>query len=214
MVAHTARVAPEKRPHRPPAAVLMCGGLGEDMARKALSKKTRFEVFKRDGFKCVYCGANPSGALLQVDHVVAVANGGSNDITNLVTSCQPCNLGKSATPLEDVPQPMADLAAAAKEREEQIKGYGQVMASRRERLEDESWEVADIYMQHFNDETFGKADRLSIKQFLEKLPVDECMQAMEIAVSKRPSSRHGSWKYFCGICWNKIKNGAASPVMA
>ena len=26
--------------------------------RKTISKKTRFEVFKRDSFKCQYCGAS------------------------------------------------------------------------------------------------------------------------------------------------------------
>lgn len=28
------------------------------MARKSISKKLRFDVFKRDGFKCQYCGAH------------------------------------------------------------------------------------------------------------------------------------------------------------
>lgn len=34
--------------------------------RKSISKKVRFEVFKRDGFSCQYCGATPPGALLHV----------------------------------------------------------------------------------------------------------------------------------------------------
>lgn len=69
--------------------------------RKALSAKTRFEVFKRDGFKCQYCGASAPETVLHVDHVVAVANGGKNSMLNLVTSCQPCNGGKGARPLND-----------------------------------------------------------------------------------------------------------------
>lgn len=46
-------------------------------ARKTITKKTRFEVFKRDGFKCVYCGACAPEVVLVVDHIDPVANGGN-----------------------------------------------------------------------------------------------------------------------------------------
>jgi hypothetical protein len=68
--------------------------------RKALSKRTRFEIFKRDGFRCVYCGATPNDSPLHVDHVHPVAEGGATVETNLVTACQSCNGGKSAVPLD------------------------------------------------------------------------------------------------------------------
>lgn len=41
--------------------------------RKALSNRTRFEVFKRDKFTCQYCGAKAPDVVLQCDHIVAVA---------------------------------------------------------------------------------------------------------------------------------------------
>jgi hypothetical protein len=69
--------------------------------RKALSKKTRFEVFKRDSFACQYCGQGAPDVLLHVDHIVPVADGGGDEITNLVTACVGCNIGKGATPLAD-----------------------------------------------------------------------------------------------------------------
>ena len=34
-----------------------------------LSKKMRFEVFKRDAFKCQYCGGTPPAVILEIDHV-------------------------------------------------------------------------------------------------------------------------------------------------
>ncbi len=71
------------------------------MARKAISKKVRFEVFKRDAFTCQYCGAKSPDAILVVDHIKPVFTGGGNDITNLNTACQPCNAGKGATELYD-----------------------------------------------------------------------------------------------------------------
>lgn len=69
--------------------------------RKALSKNTRFEVFKRDLFTCQYCGAKSPDVLLHVDHVHPVAEGGDNSFTNLVTSCVDCNAGKGARLLSD-----------------------------------------------------------------------------------------------------------------
>lgn len=69
--------------------------------RIQIGKRARFNVLRRDGFRCVYCGASPScgGAqiTLHVDHVDPVSLGGANDLGNLVTACQDCNLGKSNT---------------------------------------------------------------------------------------------------------------------
>lgn len=69
--------------------------------RVPLSKKLRFEVFKRDSFRCQYCGVEAPSAILEVDHIDPVAAGGTDDIINLITSCRPCNSGKGARPLND-----------------------------------------------------------------------------------------------------------------
>ena len=45
--------------------------------RKTISKKTRFEVFKRDSFKCQYCGASAPEAILVVDHIDPFSKGGA-----------------------------------------------------------------------------------------------------------------------------------------
>ncbi len=60
--------------------------------RSALSLSVRFAVLQRDRFRCVYCGA--VGVELHVDHRVSVADGGTDDPSNLATACIPCNLGK------------------------------------------------------------------------------------------------------------------------
>jgi len=69
--------------------------------RKTISKKVRFEVFKRDKFTCQYCGNKAPDYVLELDHIKAVANGGSNNIINLITSCFDCNRGKSKNALDD-----------------------------------------------------------------------------------------------------------------
>lgn len=74
---------------------------GATPQRIAISKKLRFEVFKRDSFACVYCGASAPTVVLHVDHLKPVASGGDNDIMNLVTACFDCNAGKGARELSD-----------------------------------------------------------------------------------------------------------------
>ena len=71
------------------------------MVRKPISKKIRFEVFKRDLFTCQYCGKKAPDVILNIDHINPVKEGGENDIFNLLTSCFDCNSGKSARKLDD-----------------------------------------------------------------------------------------------------------------
>lgn len=71
------------------------------MTRTAISKRVRFEVFKRDKFTCQYCGRAAPTIVLQVDHIQPCAKDGDSDILNLVTSCQECNAGKSDKLLAD-----------------------------------------------------------------------------------------------------------------
>lgn len=62
--------------------------------RVKLAKAKRYEILKRDGFACVLCGATAKVALLEVDHIVARCNGGTNHSDNLRTLCHECNVGK------------------------------------------------------------------------------------------------------------------------
>lgn len=71
------------------------------MTRKSISKTIRFEVFKRDQFSCQYCGAKAPEVVLHLDHIHPVAEGGGNEIMNLLTACASCNGGKGARLLDD-----------------------------------------------------------------------------------------------------------------
>jgi hypothetical protein len=65
-------------------------------ARESISARRRFEILKRDGFRCQLCGASSGdGIQLHVDHRVSLAKGGSNEDENLWSLCERCNLGKS-----------------------------------------------------------------------------------------------------------------------
>ncbi len=67
----------------------------------AVSNKVRFEVLKRDNFTCQYCGRRAPEVVLQMEHVIPVAKGGTDDIMNLVAGCFECNSGKSDRLLSD-----------------------------------------------------------------------------------------------------------------
>lgn len=54
----------------------------------------RFEILERDEYTCRYCGRSAPSVPIEVDHVVAVAEGGTDDPENLVACCWSCNRGK------------------------------------------------------------------------------------------------------------------------
>jgi 5-methylcytosine-specific restriction endonuclease McrA len=61
------------------------------LERNKLSLKLRFEILKRDNFKCILCGDNYQ---LEIDHIMPIVNGGKTEKENLRTLCFRCNRGK------------------------------------------------------------------------------------------------------------------------
>ena len=79
-----------------------------------IRKDLRLAVYLRDSFRCVYCcrdlhGAAPSDITL--DHVRPDSDGGSNEPSNLVTSCRHCNCSRQDKPLARFcgPETRADI---------------------------------------------------------------------------------------------------------
>lgn len=64
--------------------------------RSGLSLSKRFTILQRDGSRCKVCGNSAAlGAVLEVDHIIPVSDGGTDDMANLQTLCFDCNRGKS-----------------------------------------------------------------------------------------------------------------------
>ena len=183
------------------------GENGETMSREPISKRLRFEVFKRDSFTCQYCGAHPPAVVLECDHIVPASKGGSTDEENLVTACFACNRGKSDVSLQSVPRSLNERRIDIQEREEQIAGYEAVMRHRRERIDSEAHQVLEKFCELYVRDSIPKVDFTSIKRFIEKLGLNEVLVAVDIAHQKRRYSYSNGFKYFCGVCWSKIKNG-------
>lgn len=56
---------------------------------------SRRNVFKRDRFTCQYCGSQPGGEELTIDHVIPRAQGGTSTWENCVLACIECNSQKA-----------------------------------------------------------------------------------------------------------------------
>lgn len=56
---------------------------------------TRRNVYRRDGFQCMYCGDTPGLSDLTIDHVRPRSRGGTTSWTNCVTACFRCNARKA-----------------------------------------------------------------------------------------------------------------------
>lgn len=63
--------------------------------RALMNDSLRYDILKRDGFRCKICGASSAdGVKLHVDHIIPVSKGGRTEPGNLQTLCERCNLGK------------------------------------------------------------------------------------------------------------------------
>jgi hypothetical protein len=170
-------------------------------------KLERFEVFKRDGFVCQYCGGHPPDKTLEVDHIIPVSKGGTDDLHNLITSCFDCNRGKGKHELRIAPIPLTTHINTIKERERQYKEYRKILANIDQRINDEINQVEAIFI-GATDNIFSRTFRISVKKFISSLPLEEVKDAMQIAIAKGMDP-YNTARYFCGICWNKIRDNDA-----
>ena len=183
-----------------------------NVSRKGLSKKLRFEVFKRDSFTCQYCGAKAPDVLLQVDHIEPVSKGGTNDILNLVTSCQPCNAGKSDRELSDTSvldkqrQQLEDLQERREQIEMMINWKRELM-----HLDDYATEQAAAFWADLvHPFHLTESGEKRLQRLLSAYGLDEVLEAMGIAVRQyvahdadgKPTheSVDVAWQKIKGIC--------------
>ncbi len=173
--------------------------------RKPLSKKTRFEVFKRDSFICQYCGAVPPTVVLEVDHIKPVSKGGDNSVDNLITACFDCNRGKSNNELKTIPDSIKNKHKVLTEKNDQLKEYQKLIRKYEKRIYVQCIEISEEYTNWFPE--FQLTQRFidgSVKMFIEKIGYLNVKESMSKACA-RVEDEQQAIKYFCGICWNIIK---------
>jgi len=164
--------------------------------RVGLTKKLRFEVFKRDGFRCQYCGGAAPEVLLVVDHVHPVAEGGKNDILNLITACQPCNAGKGKRTLSDqsVLEKQLDQLTELNERREQLEMMIKWKAGLSDIKDMAVERVAEHWSKLVNGFSLNENGKQSLKKLTTQFEVDEIMEDLDDAMDPdTPNDMRYGW---------------------
>lgn len=147
----------------------------------SLSKKTRFEVLKRDKFTCQYCGCSAPDVTLHIDHIEPKSKGGSDDVTNLITSCADCNMGKSDRSLSDnaVIKQRKHQLDELQERREQL----ELMMQWQRALVDMDQQVLEQLREFWDEQTPGyhlnKTGLANLKKWIKRFSLSEIIDAMQ-----------------------------------
>jgi hypothetical protein len=181
------------------------------MIRKPLTKKIRFEVFKRDSFTCQYCGEAAPKVVLNVDHITPVAAGGNNNALNLITACFECNSGKSDRLLSDesTVAKQANQARLLSEKREQLKMMSE-WALGMKSIADEQLDVFIKYLSDNYGYELTANGKIEAKKIVRKYSIPEIIEATEKSASqylKDPNNQADCekfFKYIVKICyWQK-----------
>lgn len=175
----------------------------------AVSKRLRYEILRRDNHTCRYCGASAPDVPLRVDHVTPVALGGTDEPSNLVTSCEPCNSGKSsASPdahhVADVADDALRWAAAMTQ-----------AASKLREQETPKLQYRDAFLTEWNRWHLGKDDDKKVplpedwKQAMDRfrvagIPTWMWADIVDAAMANQKVKPDNTFRYVCGIAWNKV----------
>lgn len=174
------------------------------VSRKSLSKKLRFEIFKRDAFTCVYCGRFAPNVQLHVDHILAVAEGGGDEPTNLATSCQECNGGKGPRNLKSAVGVLtAPPRPNSEEMIDQLRAYSAYLTEREDFFDEQVFAIgkaAGVTRQD-DDGKMPQDKYQSIRVFIQRVPIDKLMDIAYQVGARDDLSPFNRWKYFCGAAW-------------
>ena len=182
----------------------------------AVTKRTRFEVLKRDNYTCRYCRSTENS--LTIDHVTPVALGGSDTPANCVAACKDCNAGKSSTSPDD--SLVCDVAEDAVRWAAAVAKYNtDLRASRKKR---------NAYTAKFKKAwdlwTWGGDKHLPLPSdwtgtiwsfYASGLPIAELEDAVTISAGNQMVKVDSVFRYMCGVVKNKIERqheGAAAIV--
>lgn len=175
----------------------------------AVSKRLRFEILRRDDHTCRYCGRSAPDVPLRVDHVIPEALGGTDDPTNLVTACEPCNTGKSSIAPDAAI--VADVATDAQRWAVAIKEVARRRINNRRELWgwfNMIWCGAAEEAGLAEDEAPVPADWIdTVGRFIAAgLPTSEIERYTAIAMQSNVIPSAAKWRYFCGCCWRAIRD--------
>lgn len=172
-----------------------------------VTKRLRYEILRRDGYACRYCGAKAPEATLTVDHVTPKALGGTDDPTNLVAACRDCNTGKTSSS-PDGPL-VADVADDALAWAARVRRALAAMHEADQAVQAATNRFADAWGHHQMALGIGPMDP-SFPESVRTFFAAGLSLPMLLAIAERTALndrvRPGEhWRYFCGTCWGTIR---------
>ncbi len=155
------------------------------MARSNISKKLRFEVFKRDSFTCQYCGKMAPDVILEVDHISPIKEGGDNDIMNLITACIDCNRGKGAKLLSDnqIIKMQQEQLKELSERREQLK-FMLEWKKELQKFDEEQIDIIDSMLINASNCWLSDHGREIIGKAIKQYGIQEVIKSTELSISQ------------------------------
>lgn len=170
-----------------------------------VSRRLRFEVLRRDGYTCRYCGGKAPDVTLTVDHVVPVTLGGDDDPRNLVTACADCNAGKSSiapdSPIVEDVDATALLFSKAMEEvgRRRMAEFATVNAV---------LDAVDVAWRTWHDATGAGVPRppdwrTSVEHMYEA-GLDTEFMVWAVGDTMRATGVRDEFKFFAGKCWREI----------
>jgi len=154
--------------------------------RKSISKRIRFEVFKRDKFTCQYCGKKAPDVILEVDHVKPKSKRGTDEILNLITSCYECNRGKGNIQLDDQStlQKQRRQIEELQKRREQI----ELMLKWRESLADLDQDILNQVVECIDSKIgifdLNERGKRTIEKLINKYDLPDILEAIDISAKQ------------------------------
>ncbi len=173
----------------------------------AVTKRTRFEVLKRDDYTCRYCRSREHE--LTVDHVLPVALGGSDDSSNLVAACKDCNSGKASSSPDD--NLVADVADDAIRWAAAIAAYNAGLTADRKKRNayvrrfQKAWDVWHWGSSQKAIPLPGDWEATIWSYYSNGLPIAELEDAVTIAAGNQMVRPDSVFRYMCGVVKNKIE---------
>ncbi|MFJ9101360.1 HNH endonuclease [Streptomyces sp. NPDC102405] len=178
----------------------------------AVSKRLRYEILRRDSHTCRYCGASAPDVPLRVDHVTPVALGGTDEPSNLVTSCEPCNSGKSSATVDaavvaDVNEDALRWASAIKQAADDLRDQQKPKLAYRKVFEkawtgwtrEEGWKTVRMEL--------PEGWKASLDAFYQAgLPKEVWPDIVEKAMTNPTVKVDNTFRYACGIGWRMVND--------
>jgi hypothetical protein len=176
----------------------------------AVSKRLRYEILRRDQHTCRYCGTSAPAVPLRVDHVTPVALGGTDTPDNLVTSCEPCNSGKSSATV--------DSAVVASVSDDALRWAAAMQKAADNLLEQEKPKAAyrSAFLGEWDRWGIGEGEarktvelptdwKASVERFrVAGLPAQVWGDIVDTSMGNEKVLEANKFKYCCGIAWNQV----------